>query len=240
MLDFTKTYRKTTYDKIDPHRPEQDQTGRTVLITGSSEGIGFGIAQGFAAANAERLILSSRSQPKLDAAAEQLKKEKPGIKILTKICDCSDLASIQKLWDELAKDDIYVDVLVLNAGATGGSNTATEVANFFHFNVTCKLHTLERFQQQKQPADGSSRQKFAMEVTSASQHCYGGYPRLAYSSSKGGFANYMCHAADLVQECDVRMLMFHPGAVYTAAVKAVGGVCALLPPEPATRLVRHE
>ncbi len=45
-----------------------DLTGKTAVVTGSSEGIGLGIAQGLAGAGAT-VVLNGRKQASLDAAA---------------------------------------------------------------------------------------------------------------------------------------------------------------------------
>lgn len=49
-----------------------DITGKTALVTGGSRGIGFMIAHGLAQAGA-RLVIASRNEQELDAAAERLR-----------------------------------------------------------------------------------------------------------------------------------------------------------------------
>src|SRR5436853_6711201 len=48
-----------------------DLTGKRVLVTGSSQGIGFALAQGLAEHGAE-IVLNGRDAGKLDAAAAKL------------------------------------------------------------------------------------------------------------------------------------------------------------------------
>jgi len=48
-----------------------DLTGKTALVTGSTEGIGFGIAQGLARAGAT-VIVNGRTQAKVDKAVEKI------------------------------------------------------------------------------------------------------------------------------------------------------------------------
>ena len=55
-----------------PTAPSFDLTGRRALVTGSSAGIGFGIARGLAGAGAS-LVLNGREAARLDAAATVLR-----------------------------------------------------------------------------------------------------------------------------------------------------------------------
>ena len=48
-----------------------DLTGKTAMITGSSQGIGYTLADGLQQAGA-RLVLNGRDETKLSAAAEEL------------------------------------------------------------------------------------------------------------------------------------------------------------------------
>ncbi len=82
-----------------------DFSGKTVMVTGSSSGIGFGVAQGFAAAGARLIILSSSAS--IHEAAKQLPGSVQAIQ-----CDIADAAMVARS----LKDIERVDVLVNNAG----------------------------------------------------------------------------------------------------------------------------
>lgn len=215
MTDFTKTFHRTAYPLISPTAPAQDQSGRTILITGASEGLGYGMAEAFAQAKAAMVILTSRSKDKLDKAAGPLQHAYPDTQVKSIVSDASDVSAIGTMWDDLSKEGIFVDILILNAAAMGPTKTAAEAAAFFHFNVVANLYQLEHFQAQRNP---SSRQKMLLYMTSGSMQCYN-YPRPAYASSKAGFSNYLCHIADSTPETELRIIILHPGAVFTPAAR---------------------
>nr|WP_310618217.1 SDR family NAD(P)-dependent oxidoreductase [Pantoea cypripedii] len=93
--------------KIDLH-------GKTALITASTGGIGFAIAQGLAASGAE-VVLNGRSEASVSLAREKLNAAVVGAKIHTVI---ADLGSAQGA-DALLKGLPAIDILVNNAGIYG-------------------------------------------------------------------------------------------------------------------------
>ncbi|MEX5579778.1 SDR family NAD(P)-dependent oxidoreductase [Pseudophaeobacter sp. A-200-2] len=82
-----------------------DFSGTSVLVTGASSGIGYGVAMGFARAGADLTILSSSDA--IFAAA----KEMPG-KVQAIKCDISDAAAVTQALAHVEK----LDVLINNAG----------------------------------------------------------------------------------------------------------------------------
>jgi gluconate 5-dehydrogenase len=90
-----------------------DLTGRTVLVTGSSQGIGLGLARGLAAAGAA-LVLNGRDEAKLAAAAEGLRGE--GARVATAAFDVTDGAAVAAAIARVEAEVAPVDVLINNAG----------------------------------------------------------------------------------------------------------------------------
>jgi NAD(P)-dependent dehydrogenase (short-subunit alcohol dehydrogenase family) len=89
-------------------------SGRSVLITGASKGIGLGIARWFAAEGCN-LMLAARSGELLDAAAADIKKT-AAVEIKTFALDLSEQAHR----DELVAACPDADILINNAGAIPG------------------------------------------------------------------------------------------------------------------------
>ncbi len=91
-----------------------DLTGRTVLITGSSRGLGLALAREFAGRGA-RLALCARDRVELDAAAEELRRR--GAAVQTFVCDLKDSEQIIRLINDVEGSWGAIDILVNNAGA---------------------------------------------------------------------------------------------------------------------------
>jgi gluconate 5-dehydrogenase len=86
--------------------------GRRALVTGSSQGIGFSLARGLAAAGAA-VILNGRDGGKLDAAVGALQGD--GLEAVGAAFDVTDPAAIATAVDSIEADG-PIDILVNNAG----------------------------------------------------------------------------------------------------------------------------
>ncbi len=87
--------------------------GRLALITGSSAGIGFGLARGLAQAGAT-VVLNARNEHKLVAAADQLRSE--GFKIHSRCFDVTNEHDVQTAVHDIEKHIGAIDILINNAG----------------------------------------------------------------------------------------------------------------------------
>jgi len=101
-----------------------DLTGKTVLVTGASSGIGAACAEVFARADC-RLILAARRLDRLETAANQLRAEF-GTEVLTAGLDVRDREAVDALVDGLGPAWSSIDVLVNNAGLARGLSTIYE------------------------------------------------------------------------------------------------------------------
>ncbi len=87
--------------------------GKTALVTGSSRGLGFAIADGLAAAGA-RLVLNGVNEARLEASAVNLRDK--GYTVEACAFDVCDEAAVVAAFDKLDAAGITVDILVNNAG----------------------------------------------------------------------------------------------------------------------------
>ncbi len=137
MDDMT---RKATVDARDLH-------GKLAVITGGSDGIGFGLAGRLAAAGAE-VILPVRNADKGRRAADAIRTTTPDARISTRPMDLSSLQSVADLADELLREGRPIHLLINNAGVMNPPSRQTTVDGFElqwgtnhlgHFALTARL-----------------------------------------------------------------------------------------------------
>ena len=90
-----------------------DYTGKTVLITGASAGIGKETARQFAKCGAN-LVLVARRKDRLEQLKVELQRH--GTKTIACPCDVSDKAQVITMSEKVLSEFKSVDVLVNNAG----------------------------------------------------------------------------------------------------------------------------
>ena len=163
MTFLTKTYRRTSYPAISPTDPKNNQSGRTVLISGGSSGIGLAIARAFVQASARCVIILGRRADALSSAITELQKEAaestsvPVTSILSRTCDVASKDDVGELWAWLGSTRIFVDVLVLNAVYAIPQSILTDIQEnsegtlrSFEVNVFANLRMTKLFVEQGQ------------------------------------------------------------------------------------------
>lgn len=88
---------------------------KTILITGSSRGIGYGLAENFCRLG-HRVVLNGRSEATLAAAQETLTKTYPQAQVLGKLGDMGEYAQVVDLWNYAKSQLGEVDIWINNAG----------------------------------------------------------------------------------------------------------------------------
>jgi gluconate 5-dehydrogenase len=126
-----------------------DLTGKRALITGSSQGIGFALAQGLAAAGAS-IVLNGRDAGKLAAAAARI----PGAETL--LFDATDHVAVRTAVDGYEAQGTPIDILVNNAGMQHRAPLEdfpadaferllqTNIATVFHVGQAVARHMIAR------------------------------------------------------------------------------------------------
>lgn len=99
-------------------------TSKTILITGSTDGIGLETAKRLAA-NGHQVLLHGRSEAKLDDAEAALRAENGGGTIERFAADLSRPADVAAFADEIVDRHDRLDVLINNAGVFKTPNPTT-------------------------------------------------------------------------------------------------------------------
>lgn len=130
-----------------------DLTGKTALVTGSSQGIGYALAEGLGNAGA-RIVLNGRDRAKLDQAAEKL--GKLNIDISIAVADVTDHAAVAEAVNKVESETGPIDILVNNAGMQHRTPLEdfdpvmfdkllqTNVASVFHVGQAVAKHMINR------------------------------------------------------------------------------------------------
>jgi NAD(P)-dependent dehydrogenase (short-subunit alcohol dehydrogenase family) len=88
---------------------------RIIVITGSTRGIGYGLADSFLDLGCA-VAISSRTPEAVDKAVAELSDRHGAERVLGRVCDVTDFEQVQALWD-LARDHYgQVDIWINNAG----------------------------------------------------------------------------------------------------------------------------
>jgi gluconate 5-dehydrogenase len=90
-----------------------DLSGRVALVTGSSAGIGFALAQGLGRAGA-KVVLNGREPGKLALAGEQLRRE--GLSVHEMTFDVTDSSAVRPAIERIENKIGPIDILINNAG----------------------------------------------------------------------------------------------------------------------------
>jgi NAD(P)-dependent dehydrogenase (short-subunit alcohol dehydrogenase family) len=88
---------------------------KIVVITGSTRGIGFGLAKEFLRRDCG-VVITSRNAENVGLAAAGLATEFGNDLVFDQVCDVTDFDSVQSLWDASLKHFGAVDIWINNAG----------------------------------------------------------------------------------------------------------------------------
>ena len=118
---------------------------QTVLVTGSTDGIGLESARLFAEQGLH-VILHGRSAAKLDAAEQTLRQTVSSARVDRENADLSDLAEVDALATRLTSDYSSIDVVINNAGVfrTGTPTAEGQLDVRFMVNTIAPYHLTRR------------------------------------------------------------------------------------------------
>lgn len=106
-----------------------DLAGRLAVVTGANSGIGYQTARALAIAGAD-VVLATRSEPKGEAAAAEIRAAAPGATVVREALDLSDLASVAEFAVGRRAGGRPIDLLINNAGIMALPQRRTSVDGF--------------------------------------------------------------------------------------------------------------
>lgn len=115
--------------------------GKTVIVTGSSTGIGKETALDMARRGA-RVIMACRNLEKASKAADQIRKETGNGNVIIEILDLASFDSIRQFCSKVIEKEQKIDILINNAGITVCPKWKTKDGYEMQFGVNYLGHFL--------------------------------------------------------------------------------------------------
>ena len=100
---------------------------KNIVITGSTRGIGYGLADAFLARGCN-VTISGRSQASVDEAAGKLAATYGAERVLGQPCDVTKFEAVQELWNASKDHWDKIDIWINNAGIAHGQTKVWEQA----------------------------------------------------------------------------------------------------------------
>lgn len=187
--------------------------GRSVLITGASQGIGEGLAQAFAAEGCD-LYLVARSQDNLERVAAQARSQ--GVRVQTLPLDLCAAGAVETV----ARFAGHVDILVNNAGSIPGGSLwdvddaawrqGWELKVFGYINLTRAIYPL-----MKQRGKGV----ILNNIGNGGQNFDFNY--IAGTTGNAALMAFTCAIGGRSLEDGIRVVGINPGPVDTDRIRKV-------------------
>lgn len=119
----------------------QDQTGKTILVTGCTAGIALHVLRHLARRNAH-VVMACRSDSKMQSVASEVSADHPNAIITQVVLDTSDLDSVRSAAAAVAALNVPLDAVLLNAGIAYGPHRRSAQGHELQFATNHLGHWL--------------------------------------------------------------------------------------------------
>lgn len=207
-----KTLHREPCPSIDPTRPELNNNGKSIIVTGGDVGIGFSIARAFAASGAANITLD-RTEAVLHASKLSLMKEFPSVQFHVLVADLTTELSIQESLSAFTASisPLKIDILVANSGHMHNPSSLSQIDGdewwkSFTVNVRGNFNLLRTFRLY------AAQDPIVINVSTAGSHLLA--PGLSgYTASKLAVTQLFDHFK--AENTSTRVVQFHPGLIQT-------------------------
>lgn len=191
---------------------------KVAIITGSTRGIGFAVADAFIKEGAKVAICGSRLENAENAIAK-LKETYPKAKLLPIGVSVTNTDSVDQMVETVMKEWGRIDILVNNAGITNAKPT-TEMTDE-EFDSVIAIDLAGPFKCTRAVAKVMKEQKYGAIVnTSSMVGLYGSPCQASYASAKAGVIGLTKSCAKELGRFGIRVNAVAPGVVLTDMVAA--------------------
>ncbi|MFJ8113187.1 SDR family NAD(P)-dependent oxidoreductase [Streptomyces sp. NPDC096132] len=184
-------------------------TGKTAVITGGSSGIGLATARTFVAEGAH-VYITGLDAEELVAAQARIGGDVTAVRI-----DISRLEDLDRLWQQVEREQGGLDVLVANAGR-GEQATLTE-ATPEHFDRVFSVNARGTFFT-VQKALPLLNDNGSVVLMASAGHLNGAAERTVYSATKAAIRSFARTWASELKDRGIRVNTVSPGPVDTPAL----------------------
>ncbi len=198
-----------------------DLSGKVVLVTGSSSGLGMAMAEKFADAGATVAVHYHSEKEPAESLVERITGK--GGKARAFQADVSDPGQVKTLFEKIDSEFGKLDVLVNNAGIDGKRSVVGEddteswekvIAINLYGPYYCSREAVKRM---KKTGKG-----IIINITSVHEFVpWSGYT--AYCAAKAGLSMFTKTLAQETAESGIRVVAIAPGAIKTSINKDVWG-----------------
>lgn len=217
------------YSDIDPNTTlKGSASGKTIFLSGASQGIGHATAVAFAQAGAKAIYITARSQKGLEDTKTKISAANPKTQCAYMICDVTNADQVKRAIDDCVNKFGSIDVADANAGyldkwsKIGESDVSSwwmswevNVKGAYHVARYCLPHLIESAH--KHSAKGSTGGHLILISSVGAQLLTPGASD--YQASKHA-VNRLCEFINLDHgEDGIKCFAIHPGGVPTTLAK---------------------
>ncbi|KAJ5595023.1 uncharacterized protein N7459_001231 [Penicillium hispanicum] len=224
---------------FDPQKDIPDLTGKTIFITGGTNGIGAAAATHFANHNAAHIYISGRNAKSAEKVIDEVRASGSKTTVSFVQCDLASLASVKRAAEQFVSQTTQLDILICNAGVMALPPGLTADGYEIQFGTNHLGHALlikKLLPLLETRANGGDDARIIIltsdgarlhpkggiifeDLKTVQDFCVGG-PWLRYAQSK--LANLM-YARELSRRYPgITSVSVHPGVVATSLVGSLG------------------